>query len=142
MNGQTSCFVVLTDETGRYTGAVDKALSRAEADGAKVILYDVTASGSAFSDPRPNQWAGEGEKEQYELPLDPVKLERLGRHEFALQVERARKRGIDAYGWLPKSNGRDALAQYAASVQATLVLVPADLEDVEIDTNTLTVERI
>lgn len=142
MNGQTSCVVVLTDETGRFDGAVDKALGRAEAGEAKVILYDVTASGSAFSDPRPNEWAGEGEKEQYEQPLDPVALEKLGRHELALQVQRARERGIDAFGWLPKSNGRDALAQYAASVQADLVLVPSDFEDVELDTSTLTVERI
>jgi hypothetical protein len=129
---QSRCIVVCTDETGRYDGSVTKALDRAAAESATVILYDVTAPGSAFSTPRPNEWAGEGEKEEFDRPLDPVALERLGRHEFALQVQSARGRGIDAYGWLPDKFGGDALAAYAAQQQADLVLIPADLDEPEI----------
>lgn len=132
MDDQNRCFVVCTDETGRYEASIAKALDRAEAEGARVILYDVTASGSAFTNPRPNEWAGEGQKEEFERPLDPVKLEQLGRHEFALQVQRARERGIDTWGWLPEKIGGEALAEYAARQQADLVLIPAELEEPEL----------
>jgi hypothetical protein len=132
VDDQSLCFVVCTDETGRYDDSVGKAVDRAAGEGARVILYDVTAPGSAFSDPRPNEWAGEGEREQYDRPLDPVLLERLGRHELALQVQAARQRGVDAYGWLPDKIGGDALAAYAAQQQASLVLLPVDLAEPEI----------
>lgn len=132
MDDQTRCFVVCTDETGRYDASVEKALQRASDEGAKVILYDVTAPGSAFSTPRPNEWAGEGAKEEFERPLDPVALEKLGRHEFAMQVQNARERGIDAWGWLPDRFGGDALAQYALQQDANLVMLPADLDQPEI----------
>jgi hypothetical protein len=122
-------FVVLTDETGQYAAAVDTALERAAAERATVILYDVTASGSAFSDPRPNKWAGEGEQEQYAHPLDPVELEKLGRHGLAVQVQKARARGLDAYGWLPEKDGAGTLAAYAAQQHADLVLAPAGLDE-------------
>jgi nucleotide-binding universal stress UspA family protein len=128
---QARCIVVCTDETGRFDASVTKALDLAEGEGAKVILYDVSAPGSAFSAPRPNEWAGEGAKEEFDRPLDPVALERLGRHQFALQVQSARQRGIDAYGWLPEKFGGDELATYAAQQQADLVLIPADLDDEE-----------
>jgi len=132
VDDQTRCFVVCTDETGRYDASVDKAIQRASGESARVILYNVTAPGSAFSDPRPNEWAGEGQKEDFDQPLDPVKLEQLGRHEFALQVQRAREKGVDAWGWLPEKLGGDTLAAYAAQQQADLVLLPIDLDEPEI----------
>lgn len=132
MDEQARCFVVATDETGRYDASVTKALDLAADRGAKVILYDMTASGSAFSTPRPNEWAGEGQKEIFDRPLDPVALEQLGRHALALQVQSARQRGVDTYGWLPDHVGGDALASYAAQQQADLVLLPADLDDPEL----------
>lgn len=132
MDDQTRCFVVCTDETGRYDASVAKALQRASDEGAKVILYDVTAPGSAFSTPRPNEWAGEGAKEEFERPLDPVALEKLGRHDFAMLVQNARERGVDAWGWLPEKFGGDELAQYATQQNADLVLLPAELDNPEI----------
>lgn len=150
MDEQTRCLVVCTDETGRYDASVDKALDIATEQHATVILYDVSAPGSAFSTPRPNEWAGEGQQEDYERPLDPVALEKLGRHTLALQVQGARQRGIDAYGWLPDSIGGDALAEYAAQQHADLVLLPNDLDAPQItdyfalDTNApgVKVERV
>lgn len=123
-----TCIVVGTDDTGRYARAVEEATRLALDDGAKVILYDLTAPGTLTS-PRPNEWAGEGEAEVYDRPLDPVLIEKLGRHEFALQVERARQAGADAYGWLPDEKGGEGLASYAAREGADLVLLPADLDD-------------
>ena len=147
MNEQPRVFVVATDETGRYDDAVRKAATMAAEQQAKVILYDVSAPGSAFSDPRPNIWAGEGEREQYDHPLDPVALEHLGRHALALQVQSARQAGADAYGWLPEKDGADALAQYAARQHASLVLLPMDLDVPEIEKveqahNGVKVERV
>jgi nucleotide-binding universal stress UspA family protein len=126
---QSRTFVVCTDESGTYDAAIEKAIDRAATEGATVILYDVEAAGSAFSDPRPNEWAGEGEKFEYDHPLDPVALEKLGRHGLAMQVQKARRRGVDTYGWLPRKAGGDTLAAYAAEQRAELVLVPADLAD-------------
>lgn len=150
MDERSRCFVVCTDETGRYDASLAKALDRAADEGARVILYDVSAPGSAFSNPRPNEWAGEGEREMYDHPLDPIALERLGRHLLATQVQQARTRGIDAYGWLPEKSGGDALATYAAQQQADLVLLPEDLDEKDLTdyfapgrtTPGLTVERV
>ena len=122
------CIVACTDDSGRYADTVSAAVDRAKESGAMVILYDVAAP-SAFTSPRPNIWAGEGERDVYDHPLDPVELEKLGRHDFALQVQQARQAGVDAYGWLPEDAGGAALAEYAARQQAELVLVPADIEE-------------
>jgi hypothetical protein len=81
----------------------------------------------------------------YEHPLDPIELEKLGRHELALQVQQARQRGLDAYGWLPDSPTGQALAAYAAQQHADLVIVPEPLaEQIEAPTASsgVTVERI
>lgn len=146
MDEQARCFVVCTDETGRYAASVAKALDLAADEGAKVILYDMTAPGSAFSTPRPNEWAGEGAAEEFDRPLDPVALERLGRHALALDVQRARQRGIDTYGWLPDDFGGEALAEYAGQQHADLVLLPNDLDEAAMDgidsTPGITVERV
>ncbi|HVF19694.1 MAG TPA: hypothetical protein VNA14_05575 [Mycobacteriales bacterium] len=123
-----SCIVACTDDTGRYVATVAKAGERARDSGASVILYDVAAP-STLTDPRPNIWAGEGEREVYDHPLNPVELEKLGRHDFATQVEQLREQGVDAYGWLPQKGGGAALADYAAQQGANLVLVPSSLDE-------------
>ena len=127
----TKCIVVCVDDSDRYDAAVAAAIERAKSDGARLILYDVSAPGM-WTSPRPNIWAGEGEAAVYDKPLDPVALEKLGRHQFAVQVERARAKGVTAFGWLPKDSGGPAVAAYAASQGADLILLPADLEPPEI----------
>jgi hypothetical protein len=79
--------------------------------------------------PAPNFWSGEGEADLYDQPLDPVKIEKLGRHDLAVQVMRAREAGVDAYGWLPNEAGGKGLLAYADRVGADLVLLPATDED-------------
>jgi nucleotide-binding universal stress UspA family protein len=131
MADNPTCIVVCTDDSGRYAGAVSEATSRAVESGATVILYDVVAPGR-FTTPRPNEWAGEGEREVYDRPLDPIALEKLGRHDFAVQVEQARAAGADAYGWLPDQPGGAPIAEYAAMQGAQLILVPSAMEDTDI----------
>jgi len=128
MTEQKSCIVACTDDTGRYAATVTAAGERARDSGATVILYDVAAT-SAMTSPRPNIWAGEGEREVYDHPLDPVELEKLGRHDFATLVEGLRQQGVDAYGWLPEKSSSADLAAYAAQQGADLVLVPAGIEE-------------
>ena len=124
------CIVACTDESGRLDSVVAKAMEMATEQKARLILYDVDAPG-AFTSPRPNVWAAEGEQEVYDHPLDPVAIEKLGRHALAAQVQQARKAGIDAYGWLPDHKGGAALGEYAEREGADLVLVPQSMEPEE-----------
>ncbi len=124
----TDTIVVCTDDSGRFDTALTAAVERANADGSRIILYDVTAP-TTFTSPRPNIWAGEGAEEMYDHPLDPIELEKLGRHNVALKVKEARERGADAYGWLPEKASGQALADYARAEGARLILVPHGLPD-------------
>ena len=142
-------LIVVTDGTDRYAGAVQAAAERACAQGVRLLAYDVAASGK-FTDARPNFWAAEGEKGHYDHPLEPVDLEKLGQHGLAVQVERARRAGADAYGWLPNKSSGQALVEYAAQEHAQLILLAPELgsefvEEVEAakgDTNDLQVEMV
>jgi hypothetical protein len=130
MSEGTRLIVCCTDASGRFDAVRTVALQQGQETGARVIFYDVTDSG-AMTDPRPNEWAGEGEAEQYEHPLDPVELEKLGRHDLAVQVMHARDDGIDAFGWLPNEPGGKGLRDYAIRERADLVLLPADDEIIQ-----------
>lgn len=120
-------IVVCTDPVGDPPAVNEVAIAQARETGARVIFYDVTQDG-VMTDPRPNFWAGEGEAELYDRPLDPVAIEKLGFHELALQVQRAREQGIDAFGWLPNETGGKGLAEYAQRENADLVLLAAGTE--------------
>ncbi|MDQ1709895.1 MAG: hypothetical protein QOG49_1280 [Frankiaceae bacterium] len=118
------CIIVATGPTAEFSTAQDVALAQARESGARVIIYDVTHDGR-MTDARPNFWAGEGEAELYDRPLDPVAIEKLGYDYLAVQVQRARDGGVDAFGWLPNDPGGKGLADYAMQENADLVLLPA-----------------
>jgi hypothetical protein len=123
----TTCVVVALQDAAKQQALADAAGVRARESGARVIVYDAAAAGRMTS-PRPNVWAGEGEAAVYDHPLDPVDLEKLGRHDLALVIERLRSAGTDAYAWLPDHMGGAELAAYAARENADLVLLAPDLE--------------
>lgn len=127
MSQELKCIIACTGATGEFAAVADVAVSQASQSGARVIFYDVTHDGT-MTDSRPNFWAGEGEEELYDRPLDPVAIEKLGRHDLALQVQRARDGGVDAFGWLPNDTGGKGLADYARRENADLVLMPAGTE--------------
>lgn len=128
MSQSPRVIVACTDGTGRFDAVRDVALREATSTGARVIFYDVTNDGT-FTDQRPNFWSGEGAEDEFDRPLDPVKIEKLGRHDLAVLVMRAREQGIDAYGWLPNESGGKGLLGYADRVGADLVLLPRTDED-------------
>jgi nucleotide-binding universal stress UspA family protein len=127
MSEGSNLIVCCTDASGRFDTVRTVAVDKAKDSGARVIFYDVSDTGT-MTDPRPNIWAGEGEAEQYNHPLDPVALEKLGRHDLAVQVMHAREQSVDAYGWLPNEPGGKALLDYARRENADLILLPADDE--------------
>lgn len=124
--------VVVAYTTGddRHPGVRLAAIQHARKDGCTLILYDAEAA-STFSEPMPNQWGSEGEGRDLGDRLDPDDLEFLGREPLATQVREARAGGVNAYGWLPKDHGPQALAAYAIEQGAHLVFVPDEPEAVD-----------
>jgi nucleotide-binding universal stress UspA family protein len=106
----------------------EAAIGLARGNRARLILYDRDAA-SAFADPMPNQWASSGERDQYGDRLSDDELVKLGREQLARKVAGARRRGVDAWGWLPERHGTDTMVDYARSQGADLVLLPSDLDE-------------
>jgi hypothetical protein len=97
---------------------------------AQVILYAADAA-SAIAEPMPNQWASEGEGEDLGERLTVDDLEYLGQPQIATQVREALAGGVEAFGWLPKDHGPDALIAYAEDQRAERLFVPAQLESID-----------
>lgn len=127
MTDKLTCIIACTAPAGADSAVNDVAIAQALGSGARVIFYDISHDGQ-MTDSRPNEWAGEGQAELYDRPLTPVAIETLGFHDLALQVQRARDAGVDAFGWLPNDPGGKGLAAYARREQAQLVLLAAGTE--------------
>ncbi len=120
--------VAYTDEEGSFDRVVEAALDVASRYGSRVVFYDAS-SASAFSDPIASPVSAEGVEEQFGDPLSPEELERLGRPAIAERVARARKDGVDAWGWLPSEHGLEALWDDARKRGADLIVIPEELAD-------------
>ena len=127
MTTSPTCIIAYIGEGERHAAVEQAAIEAAEAAQARLILYDAD-SASLFGEPLPSNWSGEGADEVFSNRLSPEELEAAGRHEMAERVQRARSRGIDAHGWLPKSRGAEAFEAYAAEQDADLLVVPSDLD--------------
>jgi hypothetical protein len=103
-------------------GVVDAAIARAAGDGARLVFYVVDAAG-AFSSVRPTRWSADGDR--YGSLLTPVQLEILGEHHVAVAVQRARRAGVDAHGWLPQRRGVAGIGRYARDHAAGVVVMAA-----------------
>ena len=124
--------IAVTGEDDRYEPIRSAAIERALADHATLILYDVDAVGSPLESPVPTGWSAEGTEEDVGDRLGPEELEAAGRGAIARQVVDARKRGLDAWGWLPSDPGRDALVEYAAREPAARVFAPQGDPDLDL----------
>lgn len=120
-------IVAVTGEHGRYAAVRARAASMAAGNGARVILYDLDAV-SPFESPVPTNWSAGGVEDAFPDRLSPEDAERSGRAGLAEQLRSLRRLGVDAWAWLPRETGGDALAGYAAEQGAELILVPAELE--------------
>lgn len=119
-----------TTEDDQYAAVRLAAAQHAKEHGCSLILYAADAA-SAFEEPMPNQWASEGEDKRFGERLTTADLEFLGRQPIADQVREAQAGGVDAFGWLPKDHGPQALAEYARERGAHAMFVPDALETVD-----------
>jgi len=124
--------IAVTGEDDRYEPIRRAAIDRALADHATLILYDMDAATSALESPVPTGWSAEGTEEDVGDRLGPEELEAAGREAIARQVEDARARGLDAWGWLPSDTGREALLEYASREPAARVFAPEGDPDLDL----------
>jgi hypothetical protein len=124
-------IVAVTTEDDRLREVRKEAIERALREHATLILYDLTAGEDPLESPGPTEWSAEGTAEGIGDRLGPDELEAAGRAAIAQQVQDARDRGLDAWGWLPGATDEKTLLAYAADQPDPLVLMPpGDLADV------------
>lgn len=100
---QPRTVVACAADTNRRAAVWSSAVGLAATRKARLILYDIDAT-SFWTSPFP-----EFESGRYQHPLSPAELREMGRVNLASQVENARARGVDAYGWLPMTPGVDSM---------------------------------
>jgi hypothetical protein len=120
-------IIAYIGEGPRYWPLIEQAIDMAADRKASLILYDVDAA-SAFSSPLPTVWSSDGLKDQFGDRLDLEQLEKAGREELRDRVRHARERGVEAWGWLAQKRDAHALGEYALGQEATLVIIPKQLE--------------
>lgn len=128
MTTSPTTIIAYTSEDGRYDNVLRAALQTAREAEARLILYDIDAA-HLFTSPRPTEWSAETPEQDWPDLLNEDDLERAGRAPIARQVREARSEGVEAFGWLPKRKGADALAEYADRQHADLIILPADMEE-------------
>ena len=116
--------VAVTSEDDRLRKVRKEGIERALREHATLILYDLTAGEDPLESPLPTEWSAEGTDEDIGERLVPEELEAAGRAAIARQVQDARDRGLDAWGWLPGADDEKTLLAYAADQPDPLVLVP------------------
>ena len=117
-------LIVVTGEDDRFARVLRAATDRATTERATLILYDVDAETSPLESPLPTGWSADGTDDEVADRLGPEELRAAGREAIARQVEEARGRGLDAWGWLPSDAGKEALLEYASRQPGAHVLVP------------------
>jgi nucleotide-binding universal stress UspA family protein len=125
MSPNPSTIIAIAAEDDRYAHVRRRAIERAKAAGATLVLFDVDARPSALESPLPTNWSGHGEEEQFGDRLSIQDLEAAGRRPIADQVREAQAAGVEAFGWLPDGTDADALRDYATRQRADLILMPA-----------------
>src|SRR5262245_18307500 len=125
--------IAVIGEDDRYARIRRAATKRAHDEHATLILYDIDAASSSLESPVPTEWSGEGTDEGVGDRLGPQELEVAGREAIARQVTEARRAGIDAWGWLPSGSGTEALIEHAARQPGSVLLVPDDDPDLDLD---------
>jgi hypothetical protein len=124
--------IAVTGEDDRYEPVRRAAIDRAREAHATLILYDIDAPTGPLESQTPTGWSAEGTEEDAADRLGPEELEAAGRGPISRQVAEARSQGVEAWGWLPSDNGRDALLEYASKQPGALVLAPQGDSDLDL----------
>jgi len=125
-------IIAVTGENDRYRTVRDAAIERALGEHATLILYDIDAPQGPLESVVPTQWSAEGTEEDAGDRLGPEELEAAGQMPLARQVADARRRGVDAWGWLPNDAKRETLLEYAAGEPGARIMVPQGDPDLDI----------
>ncbi len=130
MTEQQTTIIAVIDEETSTDAVVQRATDRGLHDGARVVLYDVHATGSPLESPLPTEFASEGPDRGVPPLLTADDLEAAGQAPLAHRVRALSEAGIDAYGWLPDTDKAADLAEYAARIGATRVIAPGPLDGI------------
>src|SRR5258706_7330649 len=123
-------IIAVPTEDDRLADARRAATEQARAERATLVLYDIDAGGDPLESPLPTKWSAEGTDSQVGDRLGPNELEAAGRGAIARQVLEARRKGVDAWGWLPPHASPEALRGYAERQPNALVVDPRAKEAV------------
>ena len=124
--------IAVTGEDDRYAPVRLAAMERARSERATLILYDLDSATGPLESATPTQWSAEGTEADAADRLGPAELEAAGHMAVARQVQEARNAGVDAWGWLPSDNGREALLEYAAREPGARIMVPEGDPDLDV----------
>ena len=89
---------------------------------ARVVLYDVSATGTIFENPLPTEWSSQDLDREIPPMLTPDQLDTAGQSGLGRKVRALSDAGIEAYGWLPDRGDGASLAEYADAQGAMLIV--------------------
>jgi hypothetical protein len=123
---------------------LDRAAEVGRDEGARVVLYDLSATGGPLESPLPTEFASDGPDRGVPPLLTVDDLEAAGQGALAAAVRSLGASGVEAYGWLPERSSAEDLATYARAVGATTVLAPpgGDIDPDDLPAAGFTVERV
>lgn len=123
-------YLIATDDGSAELGAVRaEGLRRAEADGARVLLYDRSAE-SRLNEPYDiGPWGREEDGVGPATALEPDVLEGLGRRYLADQLRLVRAKGFDARVFMPRGTGVKALAEAVRRFGPDRIFLPGSMAE-------------
>jgi hypothetical protein len=126
MTEQPTTIIAVVDDEPGTDPVVQRAIELGMDGGARVVLYDIAATGGPLASPLPTEFASDGPDRGVPPLLTAQDLEAAGQARLARRVRALAEAGIDAFGWLPEKDDAEHLAEYARAVGATRVLVGGD----------------
>lgn len=117
MTTSPTLIVAYVDDEGRYGYVADAASQMASTSTARLIFY---APGAGTG--RTGEKLGTSHPGYFELE----DLSEAGLGHLETQVRQARDVGVQAFAWVPDSDGATELADYAARQGADLIMLPAE----------------
>jgi hypothetical protein len=122
MTEQPTTIVAVVDDGPTTDSIMQRVTELGFEHSARVVLYDVAATGGPLASPLPTEFASDGPDKGVPPLLTAQDLDAAGQADLARRVRALSEAGIDAYGWLPEGDDADQLTEYAAAIGATRVV--------------------